>query len=254
MPRTRSDYRAARAVLSAPYPLPVVITRNAPPRAPNPAASQTNQILTEPPAASSTYHGFSIFNERWRDLPPAIPPIPYPPQDTLRTRTWKVKLRRPTKPEGEESEMEVMSGIEEGRSAALDITRTFGECSFRVPSVSHNLSTCWVHALTEKKLSATPQHNLLTSVFESKIPRTLFDQPTPQPLFQPHISTRQPLSTPIDRSAPPSRPVAGPSRSRNPPRSSPIPPSSAGSSDSDVGIPSKRLSPPVRSAPRIPPY
>lgn len=110
MPKASSDYRAARAVLSAPYPLPVVITRNAPARSPS-SPPETPQLPASTLYGAQLYHGFPAYNTRWRELPPAVPPVPYPPSEIPRKRNWTVKLQRQVKATGERSEIELMSGI-----------------------------------------------------------------------------------------------------------------------------------------------
>ena len=132
MPKATADFRAVRAVLSAPDPLPNIITRSAPSPSPEPIPAP---LPVGPPPATdaqpidAAYHGFPIFNARWRELPPAIPPIPYPTGAGGKKRRWRVKLNRVSKKEGESSEIELRSVVEGGPSRELEITRRMSEVS-----------------------------------------------------------------------------------------------------------------------------
>lgn len=125
MPRTKEDHRAARALISAPYPLASITARSPPPPEPPVAPpgriqgqdNEPGDTLHEAPAA--TYHGFQVFNPLWRDVEPAFPPVPYPPNDREKRRKWAVRLKKPVKAgliDTGASEVELMSGIEEGVS------------------------------------------------------------------------------------------------------------------------------------------
>ena len=53
--------------------------------------------------------------------------MPYPHEEIPRARKWRVKLKRLEKQVDDPSEIELMSGIEEGPSAELGIIRRLGE-------------------------------------------------------------------------------------------------------------------------------
>ena len=135
MPREKVDYRAARAVLSAPYPLPVIITRSrAAASAPPPSSIPLTEvpveddhhsiieIIPDPPPTPTTgglaaQHGFP-YNSKWKSIPPAFPPIPYPPKAEGSGGKNILKLKK--KHQGDKDEAEAMSGIEEGTSGEND--------------------------------------------------------------------------------------------------------------------------------------
>lgn len=126
MPKATSDFRAARAVLSAPYPLPVVITRNAPSDSSIPIPSIDQYTSAPVPQPLGSYHGFPVFNHGWHDLPPAIPPVPYPTEEKPKRTNRTVTLKREEKREGASSEVELMS-IDGPPSKELHITRRLSE-------------------------------------------------------------------------------------------------------------------------------
>ena len=125
MPKASADFRAVRAVLSAPYPLPIVITRNAPPGL-APASTPLPQTPAPGPQPAGSYHGFPVFNLQWRDLPPAIPPVPYPSEEKP-SRKWKVKLKRVKTRDNESSDIELLSTVESRHSKELQIIRQLGD-------------------------------------------------------------------------------------------------------------------------------
>lgn len=143
MPRATPDYRAARAVLAAPYPLPVVFTRQTRPEAlpdqetiPGDHDASGNGGLALL-ARNDTAHGFPAYNTHWRELPPAIPPIPYPPKDAEAPqgdpKKRRIKLtKHGRKPSGTNGECELMSGIEEEPSRELRNAREIGAWSLEV--------------------------------------------------------------------------------------------------------------------------
>lgn len=127
MPKDRADYRVARAALSAPYPLPIIITRAQGERPPTPhpeVSPDTNQDQAE----IIYLNGFP-YNPRWKERRPAIEPIPYPPADDAEKerrkvrREWKIRLRRERRAKrggvaiNRDTDGDyLMSGIEEGPS------------------------------------------------------------------------------------------------------------------------------------------
>ncbi|EIW68446.1 hypothetical protein TREMEDRAFT_63615 [Tremella mesenterica DSM 1558] len=92
MPRTHADTRSIRAVLSAPYPLPIIITRSTSQPANHPSDQVDNggpsrstsssfheHSLTPPsrPVESAAQHGFPSWIDAWSQPSPAYPPVPY---------------------------------------------------------------------------------------------------------------------------------------------------------------------------------
>lgn len=143
MPRATPDYRAARAVLAAPYPLPVVFTRHTRPQVQpdqetipggHDASGNVGLSLL---ARNDTAHGFPAYNTHWRELPPAIPPIPYPPKDAEASCGQPTKRRinltkHGRKGSGANGDYELMSGIEEEPSRELRNAREIGAWSLEV--------------------------------------------------------------------------------------------------------------------------
>lgn len=139
MPRATPDYRAARAVLAAPYPLPVVFTRHTRSDPPSDQAAQEVSLDGVPSllAGNNTAHCFPAYNTHWRELPPAIPPIPYPPKGDEAACGHREKRRMSLaghgqKKSGANGEYELMSGIEEEPSRELLNAREIGAWSLEV--------------------------------------------------------------------------------------------------------------------------
>ncbi|KAK4689177.1 hypothetical protein P7C73_g928, partial [Tremellales sp. Uapishka_1] len=157
MPRTTADARMARAFLAAPYPLPHFISRNehmskhrSPPL---PQFFFTPKALP-PPTAVNDFPSASTS----KPIEPAFPPIPYPDK----AKKWSVRLSKWDKEGGEASEIELMSGIEEQPiGEELNTIRELGKWS--------------TTRIEDPQDTSTPKPNLLTSVFETTIPRSYVD-------------------------------------------------------------------------------
>jgi len=171
MPKVSSDYRAVRAVLSAPYPLPIVITRNASGRTTTPVPQPTPRpvALCSP---IETYYGFPVFNTRWRELPPAILPVPYPRTDTPKRRTWTVKLKRAVQREAEESEVELMSDIQAKPSRETGIIKQLSQVSLGQ-----------LHRSFTEVLSFLSEMTIRADLIDFRI--NLPDRPSSTPSFNP---------------------------------------------------------------------
>ncbi|WVR09405.1 hypothetical protein IAU60_006472 [Kwoniella sp. DSM 27419] len=115
------DHRPARAVLHAPYPLPFVFTRQAPPASIAPKAT----ALTQPAQHSlSSAPTFPAVQHDWREQAPAFPPIPYPQSSSPLDRKGNLKRIRilrmnRTAEESSEWELSSLSGTEEGHATKL---------------------------------------------------------------------------------------------------------------------------------------
>lgn len=125
MPRAKADYRAARALISAPYPLATITTRDFPPlvseTVPNGLDQGAIQIESAPalgpePGMGGLGNGFATLDPLWREIQPAFPAVPYPPSPEKKRR-WSAKSFHRGNSTGSTAkprEVEVMSGIEEG--------------------------------------------------------------------------------------------------------------------------------------------
>ncbi|ORX38314.1 hypothetical protein BD324DRAFT_680061 [Kockovaella imperatae] len=185
MPREKVDYRAARAVLSAPYPLPVIITRSraaasAPPpsgppledQGPVDNASSISEIIPDPPPTPTTgglaaQHGFP-YNSKWKSIPPAFPPIPYPPKadSTADGTKSTLKLKKQSSKNGTHEEAEMMSGIEEGTSGEKNVLHGLTNLSEAIGSVPPPVMV--------------PSTGLLSSAFETNLSVSFLSK-TPSP-------------------------------------------------------------------------
>ena len=128
MPKAIIDHRVVRAVLCAPYPLPIIITRNALTRSPSPDSShEAYHPIIPDTQSNSTYHGFPVYNPHWRSLPPAIPPVPYPLSEGSKQKRRSIKLKKLSDRETESSDFELMSGIEAGCGNELTIIKRLND-------------------------------------------------------------------------------------------------------------------------------
>jgi hypothetical protein len=107
MPRHTNDYAPFRALLSAPYPLPVLIRQ--------PPERLANHPTIQPPATDSASikdHGFPYIPD-WRSRQPAILPIPYPkrtPEEEAEVRENKMRRSRLKRERRMGKEVQVSSG------------------------------------------------------------------------------------------------------------------------------------------------
>jgi hypothetical protein len=138
MPRTWQDARPARALLSAPYPLPYIVTRSPteqPPLPPVPPIQAHQPSLTP----DTCFHA-PIPNPNDTSSPSCQVAGPRPPLAQFPfQRKWRVRLSKPAKRNGESSDVELMSGIEEtGPSRDLLARREIG--SWSLPAVQESAS------------------------------------------------------------------------------------------------------------------
>ncbi|ORY35675.1 hypothetical protein BCR39DRAFT_555813 [Naematelia encephala] len=175
MPRAAKNSSIGRAALSAPYPLPIIVTRSHSHHAPPPPPAPTDTL----PAPQASGSGFPTVNHNWRDLPPAIPPIPYPQRDPSRPSrprySWRIKLRGM-----------IMSGLEgessQGRDVELEsvtdgpdleLIKRFGNWSLT----------------EEKEQDKSATTNLLQTAFETSIPASYIESRVNYyPFILPHLA------------------------------------------------------------------
>ena len=105
MPKAKSDFRVAQAILSAPYPLPIIISRQTLQGLPVPS---TTPAVTQSMAGSSTipaprpfanqafYNGFPLLNGQHRlstNPPNDLPQQPGTDPDD-RVRRWRIRVNK----------------------------------------------------------------------------------------------------------------------------------------------------------------
>jgi hypothetical protein len=88
MSKAKTDYGLARAILSAPYPLPVIHRPNR-----DPPARPTITPAPPPPRPSPLPLSFTFpeWDKDWRERGPAFPGVPYPEDCKRRTKKKKKK-------------------------------------------------------------------------------------------------------------------------------------------------------------------
>ncbi|WVQ95160.1 hypothetical protein IAU59_002254 [Kwoniella sp. CBS 9459] len=188
MPKVAAeDHRPARAVLHAPYPLPFIVTRQPVPPLrhahlfpPAPASVPPRETARSPvpiPQVSASVTDFPTFQNDWRAMSPAIPPIPYPAaskEEGREERIERIKKLRLLKwqkgKQDDSSEYELMSLLGIGAEGT-----TFGSNLLDLTKQVGNISAG--EGGQDDQDSNLDENNLLIYAFVSSFDRGSFDSP-----------------------------------------------------------------------------